>query len=92
LHFYIYGTVNTTGSGILEITGLPFAATNIGNARFAGIVSLYNIGAVTDTLALFMQDNFNVIRIYKGGKTLLVKQEFTNGIQFIMGQITYLTN
>ena len=92
LYFYIYGNVSTPGSGILDITGLPFAAANIGNARFAGIVSSYNVGSITDTLTLFMQDNFNVIRIYRNGKTLLGKQDFIAGIQFVMGQITYLTN
>ena len=92
LYFYIYGNVSTPGSGTLDITGLPFAAANIGNARFAGIVSSYNVGSITDTLTLFMQDNFNVIRIYRNGKTLLGKQDFIAGTQFVMGQITYLTN
>lgn len=90
LYFYIYGGVNTIGTGEVEISGLPFTVTAISNARFSGIVSNYNIGTLVGALTLFTQDNLNIIRILKNGKAFLSKADFVTGTQFIMGQISYL--
>jgi hypothetical protein len=90
LYFYIYGNVNSADTGMVEISGLPFPAVIIDNARFSGVVGNYNIGSMAGTLTLLLQDKWQFIRVIKNGKEMLNKSDFAIGTQFIAGQVTYL--
>lgn len=91
--FYHEWTSTLVGTGDTQIGILPFAAANITDIEFSGVVSNISSTAAVDQFTLFIAPGSTSLKVRKkvngSASAIMQRSDWSTGTNYIAGQITY---